>query len=100
LIFETKRDSASGLSKRSKYWNEIKAIDFLQLFKQNKLRNGIKTFLEPNFFFFYSNLGNYGLLLLYKEMLKKIYKFWVVVRYVKICKFYISMYYFILENYD
>jgi len=35
---------------------DVKGEVLLQLFSKSKLRNGTKTFLEPNFFFVYSQI--------------------------------------------
>jgi len=35
---------------------DVKVEVLLQLFNKSKLRNGIKTFLEPNFFSIYSQI--------------------------------------------
>jgi len=35
---------------------DVKRKVLLELFNKNKLKNGTKTFLEPNFFFIYSQI--------------------------------------------
>jgi len=37
---------------KSTFGMDVKVIILLQLFDKSKLRNGTKTFLEPNFFLY------------------------------------------------
>jgi len=47
------------LSKRTLEWM-FKGEVFLQLFNKSKLRNGTKTFLQPNFFLFVVKIKKLG----------------------------------------